>query len=116
MALSRRHLSQMELAILRALAEGWHSREIATFVRRSKSTVDGYVQRLCLKFEARSRIQLVAKAFCCGTLGRDLHDGPVEMQRMLGDGWSSDSTTAVGQEDDLSRQRGPVPLRVPARR
>jgi DNA-binding NarL/FixJ family response regulator len=61
-------LSDIELAILRALADGLHSKEIALQVRRSKPTVEGYVRQLCIKFDARSRAQLVAKAFGEGAL------------------------------------------------
>jgi DNA-binding CsgD family transcriptional regulator len=67
-ALSGRSLSNLELAILCGLANGLRSKEIALHVRRSKPTVEGYVKQLCLKFDARSRAELVAKAFCHGTL------------------------------------------------
>ena len=67
-AVSRRSLSDVELAVLRALAEGSHSKEIALQLGRSKPTVEGYVRQLCVKFEARSRAQLVAKALAEGAL------------------------------------------------
>jgi len=77
MALSRRSLSDLEVAILQALANGLHSKEIALCVQRSKPTIEGYVKQLCLKFDARSRAQLVAKALCQGALPGVAHSlGP----------------------------------------
>jgi len=67
-ALSRRSLSDVELAVLHALADGLHSKEIALQLRRSKPTIEGYVRHLCVKFDARSRAQLVAKALAEGAL------------------------------------------------
>jgi DNA-binding NarL/FixJ family response regulator len=59
-------LTDCEAAILRCLADGLSSKEIATTIGRSKSTVEFYVRALCLKLEARSRVHLVAQAIRLG--------------------------------------------------
>jgi hypothetical protein len=60
--------------VLQALADGLHSKEIALLLRRTKPTVEGYVRQLCIKFEARSRAHLVAKALAEGALQYRLAD------------------------------------------
>lgn len=61
-------LSTMELAVLRGLASGLQSKELAGAVGRSKGTVEFYVRSLFSKFNAKSRAHLVALALCSGVL------------------------------------------------
>lgn len=63
-------LSPHELRTLFFLAEGLQSRQIAAAIGRRKPTVEGYIRMLCLKFRARSRAHLVARAFASGILTR----------------------------------------------
>jgi DNA-binding CsgD family transcriptional regulator len=58
-------LTETEKAILKCLAEGMQSKEIAARIGRSKPTVEGHVRSLLGKFDARSRAHLVAKAIHC---------------------------------------------------
>jgi DNA-binding NarL/FixJ family response regulator len=61
-------LSVIERAIIFALAEGKQSKEIATHVERSRGTVEFHIRVLYAKLEARSRAQIVARAFEEGIL------------------------------------------------
>ncbi len=61
-------LSTMESIVIASLAQGMHSKEIAGLVRRSKGTVEGYIRILFVKFDVRSRAQLVAAAYESGIL------------------------------------------------
>jgi len=61
-------LSPQEIAVLRALADGCQSKEIAAVLARSKPTVEATVRLLCVKLNARSRAQLVAKAIGYGII------------------------------------------------
>ena len=61
-------LSDLELRILECISDGCHSKEIATIVRRSKPTVEGYVRLLYAKFNARSRAHLVLQAIRYGII------------------------------------------------
>ena len=65
-------LSAIETSILRCLAEGMQSKEIAICVGRSKPTVESYIRLLFAKFNARSRAQLVVLAMKSGALGEPL--------------------------------------------
>jgi DNA-binding NarL/FixJ family response regulator len=69
--LAQQDLSQHELAILRALADGAQSKEMATVIKRSRGTVEFYIRALFLKLDARSRPHLVAQAFRRGVLSVD---------------------------------------------
>lgn len=62
------HLSSVEVAILRGLANGHQSKEIAADIDRKLPTVEFYIRNLFLKFDARSRAHLVALALCSGVL------------------------------------------------
>lgn len=55
-------LTRHELMILRGLANGLQSKEIALLLERSTPTVEMYVRRLFRKMNARSRAHLVALA------------------------------------------------------
>jgi DNA-binding CsgD family transcriptional regulator len=65
---TRVNLSARELSILVALANGKPSKEIAAIIGRSKATVEQHVEMLRAKFNAESRIHLVALAFSAGIL------------------------------------------------
>jgi DNA-binding NarL/FixJ family response regulator len=56
-------LSDIELSVLRGLADGLQSKEIATRLGRSRATVEFHIRLLYGKLDARSRAQLVARAF-----------------------------------------------------
>jgi len=71
----RIRLSPIELAILKALANGMQSKEIAAVVNRSTATVELHVRTLYARFDARSRAQLVAYAFCSGTIAAEDIEG-----------------------------------------
>lgn len=57
-----------ELIILRALANGAQSKEMAGLIKRSRATVEFHIRSLFLKLNARSRPHLVAQAFRSGVL------------------------------------------------
>ena len=61
-------LSNIEVSVLRGLANGYQSKEIAVDVGRKSPTVEAYIRNLFLKFDARSRAHLVALALCSGIL------------------------------------------------
>ena len=61
-------IAPKEVAIIRALSEGQQSKEIAETVSCSRSTVEFYIRRLFIKFEAQSRAQLMIKAIRAGVL------------------------------------------------
>ena len=64
-------LTPHEVAILRALADGAQSKEMAALIQRSRGTVEFYIRSLFLKLNARSRAHLVAQAFRSGVLTID---------------------------------------------
>ena len=70
-----RDLSSIELAIVKCLAQGLQSKEIAAVVGRRKPTVEGYIRTLYVKLDARSRAHIVAQAYRVGILGQDLDQG-----------------------------------------
>ncbi|MBV9972266.1 MAG: helix-turn-helix transcriptional regulator [Candidatus Eremiobacteraeota bacterium] len=55
-------LSALELAVLKGIAKGLQSKEIAVAICRSAGTVELYVRMLFAKFDARSRAHLVSLA------------------------------------------------------
>lgn len=61
-------LSHFEATIIRELASGAQTKEIARSIDRSPATVEFYVRILFAKFDARSRAQLVARAYDQGAL------------------------------------------------
>jgi DNA-binding CsgD family transcriptional regulator len=56
-------LSHAERVVLASLAEGLHSKEIASRLRCSRATVEHTVRLLYAKLDARTRPQLVARLF-----------------------------------------------------
>jgi len=64
-------VNAIELKIIRGLAAGLQSKELAASVGRSTPTVEMYVRRLYRKLSARSRAHIVALAFASGILERE---------------------------------------------
>ena len=73
-------LSEIELAIIRALAQGLQSKEIAAALDRSRPTIEFHIRMLFAKMEARSRAQVVARGYELGLIDT------VELQRRLDPG------------------------------
>jgi DNA-binding NarL/FixJ family response regulator len=63
-----RSLSELEIAIVRALAQGLQSKEIASALERSRPTIEFHIRTLFLKMDARSRAQIVARGYEYGLL------------------------------------------------
>ncbi len=63
-------ITGFELRVLKLLAQGLQSKEIAESIGRRKPTVEGYIRILCIKLNAKSRTHLVARAFQVGLLDR----------------------------------------------
>src|SRR5581483_479697 len=61
-------LTGIETAILSGLAGGLQSKELARSLGRSTATVEFHVRALYEKLSARSRAQLVSRAYECGYL------------------------------------------------
>ena len=61
-------LTPTEVAIVTQLAGGHCSKEIAVHLRRSRATIEFHVRSLFVKLNARSRAQIVARAFDAGIL------------------------------------------------
>jgi NarL family two-component system response regulator YdfI len=61
-------LTDCEVSILRAIADGCQSKEIALNLERSKPTVEAMVRMLYYKFNARTRAHLIARAMACGVI------------------------------------------------
>lgn len=61
-------LTAIEIRVLEGLADGLQSKEIAQLVGRSTSTIEFHIRTLYLKLRARSRAQLVARAYDLGHL------------------------------------------------
>ena len=63
-------MSETDYLIIRGLADGGTSKEIAQKTGRSCHTVDSRVKGLCTRFKALSRAQLVASMYELGLLQR----------------------------------------------
>ena len=61
-------LSGLEMEIVRALARGLQSKEIASEVDRSRTTIEYHIRLLFVKMDATSRAQLVARGYELGLL------------------------------------------------
>jgi DNA-binding CsgD family transcriptional regulator len=64
-------LTDIEKTIVRCLAQGMQSKEIAGVIRRRKPTVEGYIRILYAKLDAKSRAHVVAEAIRQGALTLD---------------------------------------------
>ena len=64
----RRCLTEIEVAIVRALAQGMQSKEIAVSLDRSRPTIEFHIRMLFAKMEARSRAQIVARGYELGVI------------------------------------------------
>ncbi len=58
----------VERLVLQLLANGFQSKEIADAIGKKKPTVEGYIRTLYVKLNAKSRAQLVARAYAAGIL------------------------------------------------
>ncbi len=72
------YLSEMERAVLRGLANGLQSKQLATTLKRSTPTIEFYVRTLFVKFQARSRPQLVALAMAFNVIDTRELEIPLE--------------------------------------
>ena len=70
------NLSQREIEILTAIAEGLTTGEIAQLHRISDNTVESIRKRLLLKLDARNMAQLIAKAHKIGLITNYCTDTP----------------------------------------
>ena len=61
-------LSELEVAIVRALAQGIQSKEIASALECNRTSIEFRIRALFVKLEARSRAQLVARGYDIGLL------------------------------------------------
>jgi DNA-binding NarL/FixJ family response regulator len=62
------YLSELEIAIVQALAQGLQSKEIAAVVDRSRTTIEYHIRLLFVKMQASSRAQIVARGYEFGLL------------------------------------------------
>ena len=62
------NLSELEVAIVRALAHGLQSKEIASALDCNRTAIEFRIRTLFVKLEARSRAQLVARGYDIGLL------------------------------------------------
>jgi len=61
-------LTELEIAIVRALAQGLQSKEIAAALECNRTAIEFRIRMLLLKLEARSRAQIVARGYELGLL------------------------------------------------
>jgi DNA-binding NarL/FixJ family response regulator len=80
-------LTDIELQVLRGLAEGRQSKEIASLINRSKASVDVVIRILFAKFDARSRSQLMVNVLTQGVL-------PIE--ELAGGDGATDERSLIG--------------------
>jgi DNA-binding CsgD family transcriptional regulator len=69
------YLTVLESLIIKLIANGAASKEIACIIDRSFPTVQEHIQRAFAKLNARSRPHLVSTAWCCGVLRRSDIEG-----------------------------------------
>lgn len=61
-------LTEFEVRVVRCLAEGMQSKEIAQRLGRRKPTIEGYIRTLFIKLNAKTRAQLVGEAIKAGLI------------------------------------------------
>lgn len=71
-----RNLSEIDIAIVRALADGLQSKEIASVLARSRTSIEFRIRTLLVKMEAKSRAQLVARGYEAGFLPATVAESP----------------------------------------
>jgi DNA-binding CsgD family transcriptional regulator len=64
----RRQLTPRELEVLRLVCQGRSAREIGVELKLSPRTVDKYVARAMIRYQARNRSHLVALAVADGII------------------------------------------------
>jgi DNA-binding NarL/FixJ family response regulator len=74
-------LSELEIAIVRALAQGLQSKEIANALDCNRTAIEFRIRTLFIKLEARSRAQLVARGYDLGVLPAAPSYVPFEYQQ-----------------------------------
>ena len=75
-------LSEIEVAIVRALAAGLQSKEIASALDRSRPTIEFHIRMLFVKMEAKSRAQIVARGYELGLLEAATASAPANQFRV----------------------------------
>ena len=102
------NLTLHELMVLRALANGAQSKEIAEYINRSRGTVEFYIRGLFAKLNARSRPHLVAQAFRTGLLSVAGGPGPaISGQRERRVALKRVARAAPGTRISVFQMRGP---------
>ncbi len=71
----RKELSEFEIAIVHALAQGLQSKEIASALDCNRTAVEFRIRALFVKLQAKSRAQLVARGYDMGFLPAAVRDG-----------------------------------------
>jgi len=71
------NLSDIEVAIVRALADGLQSKEIACALDQSRNSIEFRIRTLLVKMEAKSRAQLVARGYEAGLLTNGRSEIPI---------------------------------------
>ena len=70
------NLSNLEVAIVQALADGLQSKEIANALDQSRNSIEFRIRTLLIKLEAKSRAQLVARGYEVGLLPTERQPEP----------------------------------------
>lgn len=68
------HPSEREIEVLRAMARGWTSKEIAAHLFISENTVETHRKKLFLKLNARNIADLIVKAIARGYINASEFD------------------------------------------
>lgn len=66
-------LTQREFQILELVAQGYSAKEVAQAIHIAPRTVEGHIDTIRLKFRARNRTHMVAKAIAAHLLTADGH-------------------------------------------
>ncbi|WP_022681634.1 helix-turn-helix domain-containing protein [Sphingobium bisphenolivorans] len=64
-------ITQRELQILELIAYGFSAKEVAQAISIAPRTVEGHIDTIRLKLQARNRAHMVAKAVACGLVVLD---------------------------------------------
>lgn len=75
------HLTQREIQILDLIAKGLSAKEVAQYIGIAPRTVEGHIDTIRLKFQAKNRVHMVAKAVATGLVVLERETVPaVEME------------------------------------